>query len=386
MEHTIKFYPVGNADCTFIKLSNNKTVIIDCQIRDNLIENGKQIYFDVKNDLLSELKKDAEGRPFVDLFICTHPHKDHCDGFGANFFHGLPNDYDKDKDKNKIIIGELWVTPRGIGNQLADCAEDVRVEAKRRRTIYDSNKNYNGDYGNYLRIVGYDKDKEFDTRYGYVPGRTVMAVNGSSFEWLEVFIHAPFKEDVATCKKDDDKNATSIVVQFGFKIQGYSGFKCCILMGGDAEHEIWQHILDNNMDDSRLKWDIFLAPHHCSWTFFNASSNKEEVMPSADEIMKKQLNDKVYVIASSNEIKDDDKNPPCYQGKTEYKKRLNNKDNFLNTTTDYKKAGVSLPIVFKIAETGKRRETIPAVAGDSATSRPAPRAGKYSTECIEGIK
>lgn len=29
MEHKIKFYPVNNADCTLIKLSNGKTIIID---------------------------------------------------------------------------------------------------------------------------------------------------------------------------------------------------------------------------------------------------------------------------------------------------------------------------------------------------------------------
>jgi len=147
MEHLIKFYPVGNADCTLIKLANDKTVIIDCQIKDDLIENGKQVYFDVKEDLLNELKKDTEDRPFVDLFISTHPHEDHCVGFGANFFHGSPNEYNREKDKNKIIIGELWVTPRGIGNELADCAEDIRKEAKRRREIYDNNRYYNGTYG-----------------------------------------------------------------------------------------------------------------------------------------------------------------------------------------------------------------------------------------------
>lgn len=109
--------------------------------------------------MLNELKKDIEGRPFVDLFINTHPHKDHCDGFGTNFFHGAPSEYNKERDKNKIIIGELWVTPRGVGNVLADCAEDIRREAKRRREIYDRDRSYNGGYGNYLRIVGYDKIK-----------------------------------------------------------------------------------------------------------------------------------------------------------------------------------------------------------------------------------
>ena len=34
MEHIIKFYPVGNADCTLVKLDNGRTIIIDCCFRE----------------------------------------------------------------------------------------------------------------------------------------------------------------------------------------------------------------------------------------------------------------------------------------------------------------------------------------------------------------
>ena len=113
MEHIIKFYPVGNADCTLIKLDNGKTIIIDCQILADLTDgHGKQVMFDTKADLLKELKKDVLGHPFVDLFISTHPHDDHCTGFSGNFYHGDVADYDEDKNKDEIIIEELWITPR----------------------------------------------------------------------------------------------------------------------------------------------------------------------------------------------------------------------------------------------------------------------------------
>lgn len=83
---------------------------------------GKQVMFDVKADLLKELKKDGLGRPFVDLFISTHPHDDHCKGFAENFYHGEVDDYDKDKNKDEIIIEELWITPRGLNNNLSSPA------------------------------------------------------------------------------------------------------------------------------------------------------------------------------------------------------------------------------------------------------------------------
>lgn len=287
MEHLIKFYPVENGDCTLIKLDNGKTVVVDCQFLNDIYDQkGCQIRFDVKADLLKELAKDENGNPYVDLFISTHPHDDHCKGFEGNFYHGNPQNYDKKTNKDEIIIGELWVTPGGVGNELADSAETIRQEAKRRRKLYDDDNHYRGSYGNYLHIIGYNQQSSFDERYGYVPGTTVTSVNGAEMEWLELFIHAPFKEDVDASRKNKDKNATSIVVQYAFKVlddQCNKIVKSRLLMAGDAEHEIWQHIIDNNKDDDKLKWNIFLAPHHCSWTFFNESSNKNEVKPSAEQ-------------------------------------------------------------------------------------------------------
>ena len=378
MEHIIKYYPVGNADCTLIKLDNGKTIIVDCQILTNLTDgHGKQVMFDVKADLLKELKKDGFGRPFVDLFISTHPHDDHCKGFAGNFYHGDVANYDKDKNKDEIIIEELWITPRGLNNNLSAPAEDIRKEAKRRRKLYDDDANFNGSKGNYLRIIGYDKDKEFDSRYCYVPGKLVTTVHGASLSWLDIFIHAPFKEDVETSKKYDDKNATSVVVQFGFKIAGYTDYKCRVLMGGDAEHEIWQHILDNNTDEEKLKWNIFLAPHHCSWSFFNESDNKKEIKPYAEAILDKQIGNSAHIIASSNEIKNDDNNPPCYEAKQQYIKKLKSgTSRFLNTATHSKVGNLPQPIVFKIDEYGKTLKENTTVAGSTSISNPAPRAGR----------
>ena len=377
MEHIIKYYPVGNADCTLIKLDNGKTIIVDCQILADLTDGyGKQVMFDVKKDLLGELEKDSSGRPFVDLFISTHPHDDHCKGFGENFYHGDVAKYDEDKNKDEIIIEELWVTPRGFKDDLSLPAADVRKEAKRRRKLYDDDLYFTGSRGNYLRIIGYDKDKEFDSRYCYVPGKLVTTVHGSSLSWLDIFIHAPFKEDVETSKKYDDKNATSIVVQLGFKIIGCTGYKSRVLMGGDAEHEVWQHILDNNAVEDRLKWNIFLAPHHCSWSFFNDPDNKEEIKPSSTAILDKQIGSYAHIVSSSNVIKDDDKNPPCYEAKQEYVKKLKaGSSHFLNTSSHRKVGSIPQPVVFKINEFGKRLCENAAEAGSSSISNPAPRAG-----------
>ena len=218
MEHTIKFYPVDNADCTLIKLSNGKTVIIDCQFFSNLNDkDGKQVFYDVKADLLKELSKDSDGHPFVDLFINTHPHEDHCLGFGEHYYSGKVANYDDEKDKDKIIIGELWVTPIVMSNEECEDAKDIRKEAKRRRKLYKDDDSFKGSYGNYLRIIGYDKDKEFDKRYSYIPGTTVSTANGSSLKWLDMFIHAPFKEDIEGSKATKNKNIRAYRISLSFR-------------------------------------------------------------------------------------------------------------------------------------------------------------------------
>ena len=66
MEHIIKYYPVGNADCTLIKLDNGMTILVDCQILSDLTDgNGKQVMFDVKADVLKELKKVVNRIEFI---------------------------------------------------------------------------------------------------------------------------------------------------------------------------------------------------------------------------------------------------------------------------------------------------------------------------------
>lgn len=375
MEHIIKYYPVGNGDCSLIKLDNGITIIIDCQIAE-ITKDNKNSVFDVKADLLKELGRDAAGRPFVDLYVSTHPHSDHCSGFEANFYCGKPEDYDKEKDKNKIVIGELWVSPMALNNSIDPTAVPIRKEAKRRRKLYDDDEKYKGEYGSLLRIVGYDKDKEFDGRYGYIPGTKVHVVDRKSLKYLVLFIHAPFKESVEVGKEQDDKNEVSIVLHMTF-LDSNGNTVCRLLTGGDAEHEVWEKIIENNKSDENLKWNIFQAPHHCSWTFFNETSNKEEVKDSATTILGKQLS-YAHIVTSCTSIKKLDPKavpPPSEEAAKEYKKQLKSgDDHFLNTEDEHN--ATKMPIVFKITENGKTKmkQAVPSI--ESVVNKPAPRAGR----------
>jgi len=110
---------------------------------------------------------------------------------------------------------------------------------------------------------------------------------------------------------------------------------------------------------------------------FNESDNKKEIKPSAEAILKKQIGNSAHIIASSNEIKNNDNNPPCYEAKQQYIKKLNSgSSHFLNTATHSKVGNIPQPIVFKINENGKTLREISTVAGASSISNPAPRAGR----------
>lgn len=370
MKHILKYYSVGNGDCSLIKLSDGRTIIIDCQMKE-ITEDNKDTICDVKADLLKELGKDANNHPMVDLFVNTHPHADHCDGFDENFYTGNPDDYDDEDDKDKIVIGELWLTPMGLGNSIDTSAKPIRTEARRRKKLYDDDSNYSGEEGNYLHIIGYDKDREYDSRYGYVPGTVVDEINGNYQDYLSIFIHAPFKESVEEGKEQNDKNKVSIVCQFSF-LDEDANTVCKVLMGGDAEHDVWQKILDNNQKGENLEWNIFLAPHHCSWTFFN-DNGKEEVLQSAEDILDKQLTG-AHIVTSCVKIEDNDNNPPSYKASKEYKKRLKSgNDHFLNTEDEF--VATKNPIVFEITKYGKTKKKFVTSSVSEAVNKPAPRAG-----------
>ncbi|MDR2407770.1 MAG: hypothetical protein LBE13_06630 [Bacteroidales bacterium] len=379
VSHKIKFYPVDNGDNVLLKLDDNTTVIVDCQIRESE-ENSKGItVYDVKKDLIKELSKDSKSNPYVDLFINTHPHKDHCLGFGKNYYHGSPDDYtETNRKKDEIIIGELWVTQMFFSNDLCDDASDVRKEAKRRRKLFEDGSKDSSKYGNRLRIIGYNSEDKTVDGLHYIPGNTIETFNGKKNDYLSIFIHAPFKSDLVRGKAEKDKNATSIVVQMRLRTKKNGDIKSQIIIGGDADHYVWEHILDkskNHNNEDKLNWDLFLAPHHCSWTFFNDTPYKDNKTPKdyALEFLDYK-NQGSHIIASSAKIENNDNNPPCYQAKQEYVKKVG-ETKFKNTAIN-KDEKAPEPLVYTIGDNGFTLQKTAVAASATILSSSAPRAGR----------
>jgi hypothetical protein len=353
----IKYYPVSNGDQTLLTLEDDTTILIDCNIRQDSQNGSDPEMFDVKEDLLKSVAR-RNGNPFVDVHILTHGDCDHCRGFKNNFYQGDPKKYsEENRNDDEIIIDEMWFSPM-IAEKHQNDDEDIhQQEAERRLSLHraeDSDRNLPG---NRIRIVGYDGNKDYQdlNHLRITPGTVVNVFNGKEQDNFSFFVHAPFKEHLSSAEKD--RNTTSIVLQARFT-NSRGEFNCLAMFGGDSDHYSWSIILEktkryqNDVKERALDWDLFLAPHHCSWSFFNDRPQKDNPEPKASSLEvldNKRRNAKV--ISSSKEVVNDNDNPPHYAAKQEYVKKVGS-ENFLNTETHLKKGKTPQPIVFEITHQG----------------------------------
>lgn len=360
-QKSIKFYPVDNGDTTLITLSDSSTILVDCKIRDGEENKAGAEIYDVKTDLLNNVQNRGD-IPYIDTFILTHPDEDHCLGFKKHFYRGSPEVYgEKNKDADEIMVDELWVTSMLFDGATNDDAKALRKEAERRQKLWHDNDAKKNQPGNRIRMIGYNGDEKYENLPNSIPGETISTINGKTYLDFEFFVHAPFKQSLITASADEDKNFSSIVMQAAFKHnlidRNWSAF---YLSGGDADHNRWEEILKKSKEhnnEDRLVWDIFQSPHHCSWTYFNDvpySEPEEHKTPKSTSLeLLDYGNDDAKIIASCRVIKDNDDNPPHFQAKKQYLKKVED-ENFLNTAIEPKEKKPE-PIVFEVTSSGFER-------------------------------
>ncbi len=345
-KNTIKFYPVGNGDTTLITLSENQQIMIDCKIDNDAATNKDK--FDVKADLLSVLPKDENNRHHLDAFILTHPDNDHCAGFKDTFFCDDPSEYDKDaKARNAIIIDELWFSNtlfERFTNPLSEAAKNFKKEAKRRKDLFKSNPEKAKLAGNRIILIDFKddcKDGAFESII-VEPGTSTNIFNKVDKTDFSIFVHGPFKTPT---EDSQDRNETSIIVQLRFGVNN-DQMAALAFFAGDADYNRFKRLLDER-DDESIEWDLLMAPHHCSWTFFNMTPQDEypEPQDSATEYLQRQRGSGI-VVASCKAIVDDDDNPPHHEAKEEYVGPINESDFYCTGDSPLK------PLVFEAGQNG----------------------------------
>lgn len=350
MKHSIKFYPVGNGDCSLITIGGaNKKMMFDCNFRQKAEDENDEMY-DVLGDLLdNELTTKKCGLPFLDAFLLTHPDQDHCRSFADKFYLGDPDAVSPSaKDEKKILIGELWYSPRVFEEQTGDLNADAKAfkkEAKRRMALYKSDPRKADKDGNRIRIIGWTDNPDLKGLEDRIvtPGNTISEVNGTNCRYFEMFIHAPFKNDIS----GEDRNMTSIVSQLRFDSEKENQV-ARIFLAGDTEWRIIEEIMDKTSDDNNLKWDLLEAPHHCSYKFFADDREDDPNQKSLDFLEKRESN--AFVISSSKVVKQNSDNPPCQKAKNRYTDRVG-KSNFLCTSGTSEDES-DKPIIFVIDNDG----------------------------------
>lgn len=375
---SITFFPVDNGDMTLVTLESGRRILIDVNIRDVTDE-----VRDVAKDLRDLLKVDAQGRPYVDAFLLSHPDQDHIRGLKANFHLGALNTY-KEPPKGqpkKIVIREMWSSPmvfrRASKNHtLCEDAEAWNTEVHRRLDLFKAGQGL-GD-GDRVLIMGEDENGKTDNLQAILikVDTSFSTVNGSSDNSVSVRLLAPRPKGSDDEEALRSKNHSSVITQFSIRAGSVSD-ACLFLTGGDAEVAIWEaQWAKHKADPQWLRYDILQTPHHCSWHSLSHDSwselgEKAKVSKDARSALS-QARAGGFIVASSKVITDDDSDPPCIRAEREYKQiAADVSGTFKNTAIHPTKVNPE-PMEFEIKSEGvrlkdKKAAASAAVAGVGTT-------------------
>lgn len=385
----ISFFPVGNGDMSLIRLADKHetSILIDINIR-NAADDPDDDKCDVAKELRSRIKVDGKKRPYVDVFLLSHPDQDHCSGLLKHFYLGKLDDYPDDNKahlEKRIVIREIWSSPMVFkradrNHKLCDDAKAFNKEAKRRVKVNREN-NFNVDDGDRILIMGEDEDGKTDDL-----GKILIKVDsrfnkirGSSNKFFEALLLGPrSSEDDET---DDllSKNHSSVIVNFKIAGSETELDGCQFLTGGDAEVEIWERVwkkYESSKED--LEYDLMQAPHHCSWhtlshESWSKSGGKAKVSGEARSALA-QARKGASIVSSSQTIKED-QDPPCIGAKKEYLEILSPVSGKFHCTSEYPNEKSPKPLEFEVQEAGGISVIGALSAIPLITSTKAPRAG-----------
>ena len=351
----VVFWNVGNGDSVSVIVDDEHWVQVDINHKSDADETDST-YTAVVDELVARLPK-RNGRPYLAVFVLTHPDQDHCKGF--------------ERLLDEVAIGEIWFTPRvfdELSKDLCDDAKAFKAESERRVKV-SIEKGDAVSSGDRVRLIGYSDRLEELPYKGFprnrltVPGSAVESIDGKDFTGLfRAFIHAPFKENLY---KERDRNDTSLAMQ----VRLYNaGGESNLLLFGDHSYPGLRKIFDINKDKTDLSWGVFLAPHHCSKSAMYWADTADDDAILRSDIMNDIENCKAepgYIVASAEPVPATNKkgdNPPHAKAKRRYEEIVES-GHFLVTQEEPSQDSPE-PIVFEATINGF------AFLGKSSNSKP----------------
>ena len=365
MSSKVTFFPVDNGDMTLIELDDDHktTILIDVNMRQAADDENAPVC-DVSQELRNRLQKDGDGRPYVNVFLLSHPDQDHCGGLRKHFHLGSLDDYDFDPPEGeelKIVVREIWSSPMifrraSKNNPLCEDAKDFNKEARRRVKNYRK-KGYSED-GDRIRIIGRDENGKTDDIAEIVVeiDESFNEINGKDNDGISMLVLGPIppQEDEEEEEKLA-KNRSSVIIQFSISADGKED-ACIFLTGGDSEVYVWEKQWERHRENTAcLEYDLLLAPHHCSWHTLSYDSWSEDENPQVSPDAKSALSqacDGAFIVSSSKAIKNDDNDPPCWGAKREYLSILKPVGGKFFCTGEHPNEQKPQPLTFKISKDG----------------------------------
>ncbi|HEX6457971.1 MAG TPA: hypothetical protein VF032_03565 [Thermoleophilaceae bacterium] len=355
------FWPVGCGDSTTVVVNKDTVVQIDVHHVDDAEDDDDPRLPIV--DRLVELLPKKNGKPYLAAFGATHLDKDHVQGFADLL--------------DRVVIGDLWFTPRILWEQKQDdaaepCEDAKAFEKEAERRIKLMKKQGVVDSGDRIRIIGYhDVLKEHSDIYKDLPEGAVT-VPGSSFtnidgedqsERFSAFVHAPFKDDT-----EGERNDTSFALQITLT-DGDNNGRALLL--GDLSYPTLKRIFDRSKQD-KLAWGAFLAPHHCSKAamyWMGEGDEQETLKRDILDAIEKAKDAGGYIIASATKIPASDEkgaNPPHAKAAKRYRELVD--DGHFLCTAEHPNESSPEPIVFEIDDSGLTLRDSDTKATESSTS------------------
>lgn len=386
MTAQITFFPVGNGDMTLIEVADGQTkILIDVNIRDAADDPSDET-FDAATSLRKRLYRDENGRPYVDAFLLSHPDQDHCNGLQKHFWLGNPSSYPDDEKKDgekRIMIREIWSSPlvfrrASKDHPLCDDAKAFAAEARRRVQINRDRKFSAVAEGDRILILGEDEDGKTDDL-----GPILVKVD-QEFDRINWVHNAYFRARLlAPLPKGDDeteevlsKNHSSTILNIRLAGDRTHVDACRFLTAGDAEVAIWERLWARHKRQPEvLQYDLLLTPHHCSWHSLSYDSwsekHEEAEVSSAARSALSQTRLGAVLVASSDPIKDDDNDPPCYGAKKEYERIVRAAKGAFMCTGEYPSTAAPAPLEFAIGEKGVTLRPTRQAASSAKSLKPA---------------
>ena len=368
--HMVKFYPVGNGDCSQIVLENGKRLLFDyCHRRKAEDEDDPRI--DLEAVLSAELA--AVDRKGFDVLALTHLDDDHI----ANSTEFFRLDHAKKyQGEGRKTIDELWVPAAAILEKgLTGEAAVWRSEARHRLRKGEGIRVFSKPSAlkDWLESEGLSlKDRE---RLITDAGRIVPGFDVDT-DGVEFFVHSPFAKhaDGETVMR----NESAIILHATFEVLGR---KTRYLMVGDSTWEVLEEIVDITRDkgnDKRLWWDLYNVPHHCSYLALGPDKGEERTEPVENvQWLLDQCQRGGIAVSSSEPIpKEDTNDPPHRQAAATYWKAIADKGGrkFV-VTMEHPSKDRPKVLEIEIGHRGAAIKTLAVIGVPSVTSSRPPRAG-----------